>query len=106
MHDFELLCHRDPSAASRNRRNSTSDKHGWARIRSLCPIRVHLCPSVVNILPGNARLLTTAPQRAKDAKRGRVAPAFGFPGLGIGWINLSGELAPAELPRKGTKGSN
>jgi hypothetical protein len=24
MHDFELLCHRDPSAANRNPRNSTS----------------------------------------------------------------------------------
>jgi hypothetical protein len=43
-------------------------------------------------------------QRAKDAKKGRVAPAFGFPGLGIGWINLSGELRPTEWPRKSAEG--
>jgi hypothetical protein len=29
-------------AANRNPRNSTTDKHGWAQIRSLCPIRVHI----------------------------------------------------------------
>jgi hypothetical protein len=55
--------------------------------------------------PGPESRVNAKSQRAKDAKKGRVAPAFGFPGLGIGWINLSGELAPTEWPRNSAEGT-
>ena len=67
------------------------------------PIRVHLCPSVVRILPGNARLWTIVSQREEPNKRlcslwlfpwqlFLTLPAFSLPQHPSAWVAASAAL--------------